>query len=182
MNKKSMEKVLEKKNIVSLIVACDNNFIIGNGSKIPWHLPADFAYFKKTTLNYPVIMGQITFESILNSLGKPLPKRENIVLTKDKNYKYDGVKIVYNLESAIEVAKKNNSKEVFVIGGASVYKLALEQGVIDRIYLTKINAEVDGDIYFPKEFLKNFKQVNCVNFKKDDKNKYDMEFLIFEKK
>jgi len=166
--------------IASLIVACDKNYLIGNNDKLPWNLPADLAYFKKTTLNYPVIMGKITFESILGSLGKPLPDRKNIILTRSEAGNVGGVFFVNSLDEAIKTS--DDSQNVFIIGGASVYRQSLERGMIDRIYLTLIDSEFKGNIYFPKEFLRDFKEISRKNHKKDEANKYDMRFIVLEKR
>lgn len=166
--------------IASLIVACDKNYLIGNNDKLPWNLPADLAYFKKTTLNYPVIMGKITFESILGSLGKPLPDRKNIILTRSEAGNVGGVFFVNSLDEAIKIS--DDSQNVFIIGGASVYRQSLERGMIDRIYLTLIDSEFKGNIYFPKEFLRDFKEISRKNHKKDEANKYDMRFIVLEKR
>ena len=165
---------------ISLIVACDKNYLIGNNNKLPWHLPADLEYFKQKTLNKSVVMGRITFESILEFLGKPLPNRKNIVLTRTKNKNnMKEIFFVHNLKEAINLSKDN--KEIFIIGGASIYKQALEKGMVDRIYLTLIDSDFKGNIFFPKIFLKKFKKVSEQKYKKDEKNKYNMNFIIFEK-
>jgi len=123
--------------ILSLIVAASRNNVIGAGGKLPWHLSADLKHFKKLTLGHPVLMGRKTFESI----GKPLPGRTNIVITRQKEYQACGATVVHSLEEALRVCEKE--PEVFVIGGAEIYKEALPQA--DRIYLTRINQNFEGD-------------------------------------
>ncbi len=128
---------------IIVIAAVAKNNVIGNGLKIPWHIKDDFLHFKKLTLNHPVIMGDMTYESLPN---KPLPERENIVLTFDKTYNPSGVVIKYSFEEALEYCKDN--EKVFIIGGASVYALGLKAA--DTLELTRIHKDFDGDIYFPE--------------------------------
>ncbi len=178
---------MDKINI-SIIVAFDKNFLIGNDDKIPWFLPADLSYFKKKTLNKPVIMGKKTFNSIVKILKKPLPKRFNIVLSRKNGVEKDNLIFATSFFQAVLEAQKflkknkNDEKEIFIIGGASVYKQAMELGLVDRIYATYIDGEFDGNIFFPKEFLNDFKKVEKIFRPKDEKNKYDMNFVILEKK
>jgi len=160
--------------MISLIAAYDKNGVIGNGPDIPWHLPADFAYFKSMTSGSTVIVGRTTFESI----GKPLPGRQNIVVTRNSNYSQDGVEVVYSVEDAIKAA---DSEEVFIIGGAEIYKYALEQDLVERAYITHIDAEVEGDVLFPKELLSDWIQVSESSYLSDEKNEYDMNMVILKK-
>ncbi|GGG13955.1 dihydrofolate reductase [Lysinibacillus alkalisoli] len=134
--------------MISLIVAHDNNRVIGHQNKMPWHLPGDLQYFKKQTLGKPVIMGRKTFESI----GKPLPERRNIVITRDKFYDAEGVALASSLEEALKLA--GNVDEIMVIGGEQIFTQALP--LAERIYVTKINHEFEGDTHFPtyKDFHK----------------------------
>jgi dihydrofolate reductase len=134
--------------IISLIVAMTQNGVIGKDNQIPWHIPEDLKHFKEITMGHPIIMGRKTFESI----GKALPGRKNIVLTRALSYNEDGVVVVHNFEQALREAK-DHDKEVFVIGGRQVYELALPQA--DQIYLTTIDRDFDGDTYFPRLDFKN---------------------------
>jgi len=126
---------------VTLVAAVARNGVIGAGGKLPWRLPEDLRHFKELTLGHPVIMGRKTFESI----GKPLPKRQNIVVSRNANFKAEGVEVVSSLPKAFEAAKGD---EVFVIGGEQIYDEALS--VADVIYLTLIHEEIDGDAFFPE--------------------------------
>jgi dihydrofolate reductase len=162
--------------IISLIAAVSENNVIGNNGKIPWHLPADFAYFKKTTWGHHVVMGQTTFESI----GKPLPGRTNIILSFDKDYKAPGCKVVDSLDKSFQIAASSGEEELFVIGGASVYAQTIEMA--DKLYITKVHHKFSGDTHFPTIDPKKWKKVSETKNKKDDKNKYDFSFLIYEKK
>jgi len=157
--------------MVNLIVACSSNNVIGSNNKIPWHISEDLKHFKEKTLNQCVIMGRKTFESI----GRPLPGRENIVITSKKNYcKKDCIITTDSLEKAIR--KSNHLKEIFIIGGEKVYKEALELGIVKKIYLTKINKEVSGDRFFyPPE--KGFKVTSQNNI---DVEGYNLDFIEIE--
>ncbi|AYC29445.1 dihydrofolate reductase [Paenisporosarcina cavernae] len=128
--------------MISLIVAHDPNRVIGRENKMPWHIPEDLAYFKKMTLNKPVIMGRKTFESI----GRALPNRENIVVTRNKELVIPHVKVVHSLQDAVETAEKME-KEVMVIGGEQIFRFALP--LADRLYITFIQTSFTGDTYFP---------------------------------
>ena len=157
--------------MVNLIVACSLNNVIGSNNEIPWHISEDLKHFKEKTLNQCVIMGRKTFESI----GRPLPGRENIVITSKENYrKKDCIITTDSLEKAIK--KSNHLKEIFIIGGERVYKEALELGIVKKIYLTKINKEVSGDRFFhPPE--KGFKVVSRNNV---DVEGYNLDFIEIE--
>lgn len=134
---------------LSLIVAAANNNVIGRNNELPWHLPQDLKYFKSVTLGKPVIMGRKTFESI----GKPLPGRTNIVITRQPDWKFSGVLVAQSVEEAIEIAgqfraeQNQVSDEVMVIGGAEIYRHALPMA--DRVYLTRIEKNIEGDAHFP---------------------------------
>lgn len=131
--------------LVSLIVAAAANGVIGRDNRMPWHLPEDLAHFKRLTLGHPVIMGRKTCESIVAALGKPLPGRANIVVTRQAHFPAPGCTVASSLEAALGAAR--DADEVFVIGGAEIYRLALARA--DRVYLTRIDAEFDGDATFP---------------------------------
>lgn len=129
----------------SLIAAVAKNNCIGKNNKIPWNVPEDFQYFKKTTLGKTCVMGQRTFESILGYLGKPLPGRDTVVITIDKEFKPpEGVRVFYSLDEAWEKLK---DEDVFICGGASIYKQTLDR--VDNLYITWIDQEPDGDVFFP---------------------------------
>ena len=130
----------------SLIAAVAKNNCIGNKNKIPWNIPEDFQYFKKTTLGKTCLMGQATFESILGYLGKPFPGRQTVVVTLDKNYTApEGVRIFYSLDEAWE---KLASEDVFICGGASIYRQTINRA--DTLYITIVDQELDGDVFFPE--------------------------------
>jgi dihydrofolate reductase len=129
--------------IISIIAALSKNHVIGINNQLPWRIPADLKHFKTVTMGHPVIMGRKTFESI----GKPLPGRKNIVLSRG-DFKAEGIEVVKTLDQAIEKVKMENTDEVFIIGGAQIYEQAMSKA--QRLYLTLIDKEIEGDAYFPK--------------------------------
>jgi dihydrofolate reductase len=165
---------------VSLIWAMAENRTIGRNNKLPWHLPNDLKYFKQLTTGKAVIMGRKTHESI----GKPLPNRTNIVISRDKNYFSEGVTVVTSLDQAIEQAEAcslvNGTDEVIVMGGAEIYKLCLPKA--DRLYITFVHAKVDGDAFFPDFDLSKFKEIGREEFFADGSNPYDYSFAVFDKR
>jgi len=150
--------------IVSAIVAMSQNRVIGKDNKIPWHLPADLKYFKKTTLNHHIILGRKCYESI----GRPLPHRTNIVVTRSKTFEAKGCVIVHSIEEGLAYARLHNETEVFIAGGGEIYKQSMH--LWDKLYLTEVEIEIEGNVYFPKiadiEWLIN--EEKC--FMMDDKN------------
>lgn len=161
--------------MLSIIVATDKNGLIGNGSQIPWHLPADFSYFKEKTLGHPVIMGRKTYDSI----GRPLPGRENIIVTRE-DIKIGGVKVAHSIDEAIEISKDlKGGDEIFIIGGAGIYSQTIE--LVDRIYITYVDGEFEGDIFFPKIDEDKWKEVSRTDREKDEKNSHNMSFVLLEK-
>lgn len=133
--------------MISAIVAMGANRVIGRKNGLLWPIPDDLKRFKELTMGHPVIMGRKTFESILSTLKKPLPGRTNIVITRDASWSHDGVVVVNSVEDAIQKAKELDTEEVFVIGGAQIYEQSLP--LLDRLYLTLIDANEEGDAYFP---------------------------------
>ena len=131
--------------IVSLVAALARNRVIGTGNRLPWHLPEDLKRFKRLTMGAPVIMGRKTHQSILEQAGRPLPGRRNIVVTRQADARWDGCEVARSLDDAIALA--GEAPEVFVIGGAELYRLALPRA--DRLYLTLIDADYEGDTFFP---------------------------------
>lgn len=159
---------------ISAIVARAHNNVIGKDNKIPWYLPADLKYFKKTTLNHHIIMGRKCYESI----GKPLPKRVNIVITRQKDYLAPGCIVVNTFEHAIAIAEKQGDMEAFIIGGAEIYKLAMD--LISSLYLTDIDADIEGDVFFP-EIGEEWNMVSEAHHDADDKNEFDYTFKVFKR-
>lgn len=157
---------------ISMIAAMANNRIIGKDNQMPWHLPADFAWFKQCTMGKPILMGRKTYESI----GRPLPGRLNIVLSRDADLSIDGVTTVNSLEQAQQAA--GNVEELMIIGGGSIYHTYL--AMADTLYLTHIEADIDGDTQFP-EWGEGWQLTHQSSYAKDQKNAYDMHFMILQR-
>lgn len=161
---------------VKLIVAKAENNAIGKGNDLIWHLPEDLKFFKRTTLGHTLIMGRKTFESI----GRPLPGRTTIIVTRDKNYTFDKCKIAHSIEEAISMVENDDSP--FIAGGATIYKEALEKDLIDEMIITEVYQDFEADAFFP-EFDKSLWIENSrEDHLKDEKNKYNYSFLNYIKK
>ena len=158
-----------------MISAVADNRVIGNKNALPWHLPADFKYFKETTLNKTIVMGLNTFNSIG---GKPLPSRKNIILNNDPNYNApEGCFVARSIDELMGMVK--DEQEVMICGGASVYKQFLPMA--NRLYLTYVHASPEGDTYFPEVNPAEWKEINRVDNKADEKNQYDYSFVVLER-
>jgi dihydrofolate reductase len=162
--------------IVSIIAAAAENDVIGKDNDLPWHLPKEFQHFKDTTKGHHVIMGRKTFESF----PQPLPERPNIVITRQKYYHRQGCEVVNSLEDALNIARENGEEEAFVIGGEQIYRMALPH--TDRMYLTRVHTEVDGDTYFPKFDESEWKVTDQQTVKADAENKYDYTIYVYERR
>jgi len=165
---------------VSLIVAVSENGVIGKDNDLIWHLPKDMKFFKETTQGHHVIMGRKNFESIPHKF-RPLPNRTNVIITRQSDYKAEGCLVVNSVEESIEMAKQNGDTEPFIIGGGQIYKIALEQNLVDRIYLTRIHHVFEGDTFF-SELNSDWEEVKREDCFADEKNKYDYSFIVLEKK
>ena len=160
--------------IISIIAAMDRSHLIGNNNQLPWHLPADFAHFKSTTMGKPIIMGRKTFESI----GKPLPGRQNIVLSRNAETHYEGVECVTSFEQAVKLVPQ--ADEVMVIGGSTIYEMILPRA--DRLYITYVDAEFEGDAWFPAFDDGQWVEKKSVTRPADEKNLYECRFVTLERK
>lgn len=158
--------------IISMIAAMADNRIIGKDNQMPWHLPADFAWFKRCTMGKPVVMGRKTYESI----GRPLPGRLNIVISRDETLKIEGVTTVTSIEQALDVA--GDVEEVMIIGGGAIYAACLPMA--NKLYVTHIEAAIDGDTQFP-DWGEQFKETYSETYQADEKNAYNMRFTVLEK-
>lgn len=158
--------------MISLIAALDRNRGIGKNNKLPWHLPEDLKHFKETTKGHPVIMGRKTFESI----GRPLPNRTNIVVTRNEQYSPENVVVKHSLEEAIEYSNTIDTGEVFVIGGQDLFNQAIK--IADRLYITRIDAEFHADTWFP-EYEKEFTRV--ISEKPSQNADYNYSFIVLER-
>ncbi len=162
--------------IVSAIVAAAKNRVIGKNNDIPWYLPADLKYFKKMTLNHHIIMGRKCYQSI----GRPLPKRTNIVLTRQPFFTSTGCIVARSIEEALEIAQDNGETEAFIIGGGEIYQQSME--FWDKIYYTDVDLEVDGEVYFPETPSSDWKLVREDIRLANGKNEHNYNFQLFERK
>ena len=162
--------------LISLVVAASENNVIGKDNKLLWHLPNDMKFFKNTTWAMPVIMGRKTFDA----LGKPLTGRTNIVITRQKNWKAEGVHVVKNLEEGITEAARADAKEAYVIGGGEIFKQSMSRA--QKIYLTRVHAGFDGDTFFPEVPERDWQLVSNLDFDADIKHAYPYSFQIWERK
>lgn len=160
---------------ISLVVAAATNNAIGMDGKMPWHLPNDMKHFKNVTWGMPIVMGRKTFDS----LGKALPGRKNIVITRQHGWKADNTVAVKNIEDALFVAKETDAKEVMVIGGGEIYKVLFDKA--QRIYLTRVEAEPEGDTFFPVLVQGQWHLVSQKNHEADEKNAYNYSFQVWER-
>ena len=160
--------------IISFIVAVSQNSVIGTDGKLPWHLPADMKYFKQLTLGHHIIMGRATFET----LGKALPGRENIVVTRQTEYHAPGCIVVGDLRSGIDYAATHSETECFIIGGGEIFRQSLLWA--DKIYMTKVFHHFDGDTFFPELNEDDWKMVSEERHLPDEKNRYPFAFQVFE--
>ena len=163
---------------ISLIAALSQNHVIGKNNDLPWRLPDDMKFFMQTTKGHYVIMGRKNYDSLKDNF-KPLPNRTNIVVTRQKDLNAPGCIVVNSVEKGLDIAKKNNEPEVFIIGGAEIYKIALPYA--HRLYLTEIHAVVEGDTYFPEFNKKEWKEASRQSHAADDRHKFAFDFVLYEK-
>jgi dihydrofolate reductase len=159
---------------ISLIVAMAKNRVIGKNNTLPWHLPADLKHFKALTMGHHIVMGRKTYESI----GKPLPGRTAVVVTRNAEYAIPGVTVVNSIETAISACGSDD--EIFVIGGAELYRQVI--GFADRIYLTEIDADISGDAHFTGFDHKLWDEIGRESHSPDEKNHYSFDFVVYDKK
>ncbi len=162
--------------LLSAIVACDTNNLIGADNQIPWYLPADLAYFKKITTGKPIIMGRKCFASI----GRALPNRTNIVLTHNPFFVATGVIVAHNIAEAIDFAAQTGAEEAFIIGGGVLYEATIQ--LWNKLYLTTVEHQFEGDIYFPQLNPDEWQRTETVLRDGDEKNKWNCRFEVFERK
>lgn len=159
---------------VSLIVAMANNRVIGINNTLPWHLPADLKHFKTLTMGHNILMGRKTYESI----GKPLPGRTSVVITRNPNYTAEGVIIARSLEDAIVMC--GGDPEIYIIGGAELYRQAIQ--LADRIYLTEIELEITGDAHFTELDKNVWQESSRISHTPDEKNLHHYHFVTYDRK
>lgn len=162
--------------IISAIVAMNSEGLIGDENKIPWHLPADLKYFKKQTMGHHILMGRKCFDSI----GKSLPGRKNIIVTKNPNFLVSDCIMVNSIEKGILTAKENNEQELFILGGGEIYRQSLH--LVSKLYLTMVAFNGTGDVFFPQINFNEWTLISENKHTSDDKNNYDYSFLIYKRK
>ncbi|MGJ8759122.1 MAG: dihydrofolate reductase [Polaribacter sp.] len=162
--------------MITIIAAIAKNNALGKDNDLIWHLPADLKRFKKVTTGHHILMGRNTFESI----GKPLPNRTTIIITRNKNYFKEGCLIANSIEEAIEMVE--NKDDIFIIGGAQIYKECIEKDLVDRLDITQVHHEFEADVFFPEIDLKIWKETAREDFLADEKNKFDFSFVRYSKK
>jgi len=161
--------------LLTAVVAATENSVIGRDNGMPWHLPADLQHFKSVTLGSPVLMGRKTFEAI----GRPLPGRRNLVLTRSGEFSVPGIEVVHSLEEAIALA--GDVPELMIIGGAALYELALPR--TQRVHLTRLHMTLDGDAHFPALPDSHWREVSRSERRAaDERNACDMTFLVLERR
>ncbi|WP_027857461.1 type 3 dihydrofolate reductase [Marinobacterium jannaschii] len=164
---------------LAIIVAQAENRVIGINNKLPWHLSEDLRYFKQVTMAKPIIMGRKTYESI----GRPLPGRTNIVISRNPAFSAAGIKVVSGLDEAIELAEAqcvvDGAAEAMVIGGSQIYQQALARA--DRLYLTQVHAEVKGDAWFPEFDRQQWQEVGRQDFPAQEPNPYPYSFIVLDR-
>ena len=159
---------------ISLIVAFDENRLIGNNNQLPWHLPADLKHFKTITMGHHMIMGRKTYDSI----GKPLPGRISVIVTRQRDLHIDDCIVVNTIEEALE--KCNTQEEVFIIGGAQIFNYTLPAAT--DLYVTQIHHQFEGDTWFPEISDKDWMEVSREKIKADEKNKWDYSFIQYTRR
>lgn len=162
--------------VISQIVAVSENNVIGKDNALPWHMPDDSAYFREKTWGHHIVTGRRNYEAE----GKALPGRTNIVLTRNKEYEIPDGKVVHTLDKAIRIARDAGENELFIVGGEEIYRMAMD--TTDRIYLTRIHAVVEGDTYYPPLDSETWKEVSRDARKKDERNPYDYDFIVYERR
>ncbi len=158
---------------LSIIVAMDANRVIGHENRLPWHLPADLKHFRKITLGKPILMGRKTWQSI----GRPLPGRINIVITRDTNYQAEGCSVVHSIDEALRAARGHD--EVMVIGGAQLYSQVLP--ATDTLYITQVEGKFPGDTFFPELNPLDWREVERSTHAPDEKNAHACSFIRLER-
>lgn len=160
---------------ISCVVAVGHNNVIGKDNDIPWYLPADLKYFKKITLNHHILMGRNCYDSI----GRPLPKRTNVIITRDPYYISSNCLVAHSIDQALEIAYDNGENEAMIIGGGTIYEQTKD--LWDRLYITEVDVHADGDIFFPKVDFEQWKLVSEEKHLPDDKNEYAYTFKVYDR-
>ena len=160
---------------ISIVVAVAENGVIGKDNQLPWRLSSDLKHFKKLTTGHAVLMGRKTYESI----GRPLPKRTNLIVTRNQDYQAAGCEVFTSIEQALKFAQKSNETEIFIIGGAQIYQQILPQ--VNTVYLTKVKTEVVGDAYFDLSLLDQFTTVSVESMAVGEKDEFAFDIVKMER-
>lgn len=160
--------------MIYVIVATAKSGVIGSKNDLPWYLPADLKHFKDLTTSHTVVMGRKTLESIIQRLGHPLPNRRNIVITRQNDFVCDGVEVLHDVS---DIEKLDG--EIFIIGGAEIYAQTLDMA--DRLYVTEVKADIDGDTYFPAIDSNVWREVSRETHSSDEHNQYDYDFVVYQR-
>lgn len=164
--------------IISLIAAISENYVIGNDGDLPWHLPNDMKYFSKTTRGHHVLTGRKNFESIPPKY-RPLPNRENIVITSNKSYVAEGCHVFNSIQEGIDFAKSSGERELFIIGGGKIYEQTIE--LADKLYITHVHTKLNGDTFFPSYDLTNWKAEKVMEHQADDTHNYAFTIMNYKR-
>ncbi len=165
--------------IISMIVAQAQNGAIGKNNEMIWHLPDDLKYFKDQTRHHHILMGRKNFDS-LGEKYQPLPQRVNIVITRNKNWQHDGVKVFHDVEEGVKFAQENKEEELFIIGGGEIYKLGLP--IADKLYITEVKANFpDAEAFFPEIDKSQWKEISRVHHPIDDRHQFEFDYVIYER-
>jgi dihydrofolate reductase len=162
--------------MITIIAAIGNNNELGKDNDLIWHLPADLKRFKRITTGHTIIMGRNTFESI----GKPLPNRRSIIITRNKDYQQEGCEVVHSIDEALTLVSEE--EQAFIIGGAQIYQEALNRDLVDQLDITQVHADFEADVYFPKINSEEWTLISKETFAPDEKNAYQYSFLHYEKR
>ena len=164
--------------IRTFIVAMAENRVIGKDNQLIWRMPNDLKFFKEKTTGHYVIMGRKSYES----MGKPLPNRLNIIITRNQDYAIEGAMVVHGLQEALDLAEQQKQKEVFILGGGEIYKQAFEKKLVDKIYLTEIKDTFEGDTFFPEFNEAEWQETEREEYQADHLNPHDYAFVTLVKK
>ena len=161
--------------MIAMVAAVAENGVIGSNNALPWHLPTDLQHFRDITKNKTVVMGSKTFQSIVNGRGSPLPNRTNVVITRNPDLEYEGVKVVHDPQDIVAIPG-----DLYIIGGGQIYSMMMD--VADTLYLTEVHANVDGDAFFPKVDTAVWRETSRESHEADDENDHAFDFVTYERR
>ncbi len=162
--------------MITIIAAIGSRNELGKNNDLIWHLPADLKRFKKVTSGNYIIMGRNTYESI----GRPLPNRTTVIITRNRSYVQEGCLVVHSIEEALELSKQQD--QVFIIGGAKIYEQCLEKDLVDRLDITEVHEQFEADVFFPEIDMNTWEVISREDHEADDKNEFDYSFISYQKK